>query len=111
VETRWWLIPFFRNKTAKEWKPMCTNARAESLATTAVFRGPYKRRRCLVRATHFFDWTGPKSAKQIWRFSKVDAEIFCFAGLWDPADTADGPAESFDSTPSRKAARPSNYLS
>jgi putative SOS response-associated peptidase YedK len=95
VDARWWLVPFFHKKAVKDWKPMCTNARAETVATTATFREPNKRRRCLVPATHFFEWTGPKGAKEMWRFSKVDAEIFCFAGLWDRADTADGPVESF----------------
>jgi putative SOS response-associated peptidase YedK len=31
----------------------------------------------------------------MWRFSKLGSEIFCFAGLWDRAETADGPVESF----------------
>jgi putative SOS response-associated peptidase YedK len=56
VDARWWLIPFFHKKTVKEWKPMCTNARSETVATTAAFREPYKRRRCLVPATHFFEF-------------------------------------------------------
>ncbi len=95
VEARWWLVPFFHKKGVKEWKPMCTNARAETVATTAAFREPFKRRRCLVPATHFFEWTGEKGAKTMWRFSKVGSESFCFAGLWDRAHTADGEIESF----------------
>jgi putative SOS response-associated peptidase YedK len=94
-EARWWLIPYFHRGAAKDWKVMCTNARAEGLATTAAFREPYRRRRCLVPATHFFEWTGEKGAKVMWRFRKADAEIFCFAGLWDRARTADGVIESF----------------
>jgi len=95
VEARWWLIPFFHRKAIKDWKPMCTNARAESLATTSAFRGPFQRRRCLVPATHFFEWTGEKGAKIMWRFTRADAEIFCFPGLWDRARTTDGVVESF----------------
>jgi putative SOS response-associated peptidase YedK len=95
VDARWWLIPFFHRKAVKDWKPMCTNARAETVATTAAFREPYKRRRCLAPATHFFEWTGEKGAKVMWRFTKADADLFCFAGLWDRATTEDGPIESF----------------
>src|SRR5260221_12594481 len=51
-QARRWLIPFFHKKAIKDWKPMCTNARAETLATTAAFREPFKRRRCLVPASH-----------------------------------------------------------
>lgn len=46
-------------------------------------------------ATHFYEWTVPKGDKTMWRFTKAGSEIFCFAGLWDRADTADGPVESF----------------
>jgi putative SOS response-associated peptidase YedK len=95
VDARWWLIPFFHRKAVKDWTPMCINARAETLSTAATFKEAFKRRRCLVPATHFFEWTGPKGAKQMWRFTKANAEIFCFPGLWDVAQTTDGRIESF----------------
>src|SRR5665213_631482 len=95
VDARWWLIPFFHRKGVKDWKPMCTNARAETVATAATFREAFKRRRCLVPATHFFEWTGEKGAKTMWRFTKADSEVFCFPGLWDVAHTTDGRIESF----------------
>jgi putative SOS response-associated peptidase YedK len=95
VDARWWLIPFFHRKGVKDWKPMCTNARAETVATTATYREAFRRRRCLVPATHFFEWTGEKGAKVMWKFTKVGSEIFCFPGLWDRAHTTDGPVESF----------------
>jgi putative SOS response-associated peptidase YedK len=95
VDARWWLVPFFHKGSVKAWKPMCTNARAETLATTATFREAFKRRRCLVPATHFFEWTGAKGTKQMWKFTKANSEIFCFPGLWDTAHTEDGRIESF----------------
>jgi putative SOS response-associated peptidase YedK len=95
VDARWWLIPSFHKGPLKAWKPMCANARAETLATTATFRAAFKRRRCLVPATHFFEWTGQKGAKQMWKFTKAASEIFCFPGLWDVAYTEDGRIESF----------------
>jgi putative SOS response-associated peptidase YedK len=95
VDARWWLIPFFHNKAIKDWKPMCTNARAETVATTATYREAFKRRRCLVPATHFFEWTGEKGSKVMWKFTKANSEIFCFPGLWDRAHTTDGAVESF----------------
>ena len=95
IEARGWLIPFFHKGGVKDWKPMCTNARAETVATTATFREPFKRRRCLVPATHYFEWTGARGAKTMWRFTMAQSEIFCFAGLWDGANTADGRIESF----------------
>ena len=46
--------------------------------------------RCLVPASHFFEFTGAKAPKSKWRFTKVGEQWFCFAGLWRPAG-ADAP--------------------
>jgi putative SOS response-associated peptidase YedK len=40
--------------------------------------------RCLVRASHFFEFTGTKSPKTKWKFKKAGEDWFCFAGLWRP---------------------------
>ncbi len=41
--------------------------------------------RCLVPASHFFEFTGPRSPKSKWRFTKTGEAWFCLAGLWRPA--------------------------
>lgn len=41
-------------------------------------------RRCLVPASHFFEFTGAKSPKSKWKFTKAGEDWFCFAGLWRP---------------------------
>jgi len=40
--------------------------------------------RCLVPASHFFEFTGTKSPKSKWKFTKTGEDWFCFAGLWRP---------------------------
>ena len=40
--------------------------------------------RCLVPASHFYEFTGKKSPKTKWKFTKVGEDWFCFAGLWRP---------------------------
>jgi putative SOS response-associated peptidase YedK len=42
----------------------------------------FARGRCLVPASHFFEFTGAKAPKSKWRFTLAGAEWFCFAGLW-----------------------------
>ncbi len=49
--------------------------------------------RCLVPASHFFEFTGTKSPKSKWKFTKAGEEWFCFAGLWRPMP--DGAGEAF----------------
>ena len=102
VELRWWLVPFFHKKPLADWKAMCTNCKSETIDTTPAFREAFKRRRCIVPATHFFEWTAldptkPKGPKRKWRVSAADREVFYFAGLWDRAhpEGHDGPLESF----------------
>jgi putative SOS response-associated peptidase YedK len=95
VDARWWLVPYYHKGPVKAWKPMCTNARAETIAATGAFKESFRRRRCLVPATHYFEWTGEKGAKTMWKFTKAGSEIFCFPGVWDVAHTEDGRIESF----------------
>src|SRR5438270_11618482 len=40
--------------------------------------------RCLIPASHFFEFTGAKSPKSKWQFTKTGEDWFCFAGLWRP---------------------------
>jgi putative SOS response-associated peptidase YedK len=49
--------------------------------------------RCLIPATHFFEFTGKKAPKSKWKFTKVGEDWFCFAGLW--RSMPDGAGEAF----------------
>jgi putative SOS response-associated peptidase YedK len=49
--------------------------------------------RCLVPASHFFEFTGDKPPKTKWRFSRPDGGVFCIAGFWRAGDLGWG--ESF----------------
>lgn len=44
----------------------------------------FTRDRCLVPASHYYEFTGAKSPKTRWRFTKADEDWFCFAGLLGP---------------------------
>jgi putative SOS response-associated peptidase YedK len=41
--------------------------------------------RCLVPASHFYEFTGTKYPKSKWKFTKAGEDWFCFAGLWREA--------------------------
>ena len=49
--------------------------------------------RCLVPASYFFEFTGGKSPKTKWKFTRAGEDWFCFAGLWRPMP--DGSGEAF----------------
>ena len=44
-------------------------------------------------ASHFFQFTGRKSPKSKWKFTKVGEDRFCSAQLWRPMP--DGAGEAF----------------
>jgi len=46
--------------------------------------------RCLVPASHFFEFTGTKSPKTKWKFTKASEDWFSFAGLWRPMAAGGG---------------------
>ncbi len=96
VQLRWWLIPAWHHGKLKDFKFPTFNARAEGLATTKSFKEPFRRRRCLVAADAWVEWTGKPKQKTKWRIAPRHDAPICFAGLWDRAETADaGPVESF----------------
>ncbi len=46
----------------------------------------FGRGRCLVPASHFFEFTGSKYPKTRWKFTEPGHDWFCLAGLWRPAE-------------------------
>ncbi|MFZ2106069.1 MAG: SOS response-associated peptidase [Roseiarcus sp.] len=83
VSTRWGLAPYFWKKSLKE-VPATFNARAETIVEKPMFRDSFKRRRCIIPASGFFEWTDEADGKQPHLFSAADGSpILAFAGLWD----------------------------
>lgn len=86
----WGLIPFWAKDPSIGSKMI--NARSETLAEKNSFKNPYKRRRCLVLADGFFEWTAVpgQKAKQPYYFRLEDGAPFAFAGLWEEWRSPDG---------------------
>lgn len=79
---RWGFIPVWRKKP--ETKPLI-NARAETVAEKPSFRSAFKRRRCLVPADGYYEWTQEGKAKQPYCVRRSDTSLFAFAGVWETA--------------------------
>ena len=81
VYLHWGLIPSW----AKDSKisSHLINARAETLAEKPSFRSAFKKRRCLIPATGFFEWQQTESGKQPFHIYRNDRSLFAFAGLWE----------------------------
>jgi putative SOS response-associated peptidase YedK len=59
------------------------NARPETAASKPSFRNAFRKRRCLILADGFYEWTGPKGKKQPLFLTLPDGNPFAFAGLWE----------------------------
>ena len=79
---RWGLIPGWWKKTAKE-VPATFNARAETVAEKPMFRSPFKRTRCIVPASGYYEWRPAEGGKQPYFISAASGEVLSIAGLWD----------------------------
>ena len=76
---RWGLVPHRAKDAAKG----IINARAETLAQRAAFRGLLPRRRCLAPADGFYEWRREGRFRIPMRFTLRSGQPFAFAGLWD----------------------------
>ena len=80
---RWGLVPHWWQKPLAEFKLTTFNARSEEAAGKPMFRDAWARRRCLIPAIGWYEWSGPKGAKQPWYITvQRNTPGFWFAGLW-----------------------------
>lgn len=78
---RWGLVPAWAKDASFASKLI--NARAETLLEKPSFREAYKKRRCLVPASGFYEWETTPSGKRPHFFFLKDADLFSFGGLWE----------------------------
>jgi putative SOS response-associated peptidase YedK len=86
---RWGLIPSWAKEESIGNKLI--NARADGVAEKPSFRSAFKRRRCLVPATGFYEWQkGDGKTKTPMFIHLKDQDVFAFAGLWEVWHSTDG---------------------
>ena len=78
---RWGLVPHWAKDPAIGNK--LNNARGESVAEKPAFRDAFKRRRCLIPASGFYEWHTEGKFKQPYFISLKSGEPLAMAGLWE----------------------------
>lgn len=84
VPMRWGLIPAWWSKPLKEANKLASfNARIETVTTKPFFREAFKRNRCLIPASGYYEWQEVEDGKQPHYFTRADGDPVTIAGLWD----------------------------
>jgi putative SOS response-associated peptidase YedK len=82
IPMHWGLIPGWWKKTAKD-VPSTFTARAETIAEKLIFRSAFRRSRCIVPASGYYEWRTVEGGKQPYFISAKDGAVLSIAGLWD----------------------------
>lgn len=85
---RWGLVPHWAKDPSIGNK--LNNARAETVAEKASFREAFKRRRCLIPASGFYEWKTEGKVKQPYYISLESGELLAMAGLWETWQSPEG---------------------
>jgi putative SOS response-associated peptidase YedK len=88
VLTLWGLIPSWSKDPSIGARMI--NARAETVPEKPSFRAAFKRRRCLVPASGFYEWKQAGKVKQPYFIYPQDGGLFALAGLWETWVGPDG---------------------
>ncbi len=85
---RWGLIPSWAKDPAIGNRMI--NVRAETLAVKPAYREAFRRRRCLIPADGFYEWSQSGGRKHPHYIKAADGEVIAFAGLWESWISPDG---------------------
>jgi len=89
---RWGLIPSWARDPGIGNRLI--NARAETVVAKPSFRAAFQRRRCIIPANGYYEWTAAGGRRQPYYIRPNGDELFGFAGLYEQWYGADPPIES-----------------
>jgi putative SOS response-associated peptidase YedK len=75
----WGLVPAWQDDPAAGF----INARSESVLDKPSFREAFKRRRCLVPASGFYEWKREEEGKVPYWIHPPGGGVISFAGIWE----------------------------
>lgn len=85
---QWGLIPSWSKDPSIGSRMI--NARAETAAEKPAFRAAFRRRRCLLPATGFYEWRATNGRKQPMYIHAAGGGLVSLAGLWEVWQSPDG---------------------
>ena len=80
---RWGLVPGWWKRPLRDFKVATFNARVETVEEKAAFRFAFRRTRCMIPASGYYEWRTEAGVKQPYYFTARDNKPLTIAGLWD----------------------------
>jgi putative SOS response-associated peptidase YedK len=80
AQFQWGLIP--RDTADPLIVNLLINARAETVDRVPAFRDSFQRQRCIIPASHFFEWRRESAVRTPYVIQRADGLPMSFAGLW-----------------------------
>jgi putative SOS response-associated peptidase YedK len=87
IAVRWGLIPSWWTKTVKDVPPTF-NVHARRV-TEPFFWSAFKRNRCIIPASGYFEWRQMPDGNQPYYISAADGGVLSIAGVWDQWDNVE----------------------
>ncbi len=92
---RWGLVPHWSKTGPSGSKPLI-NARSETASEKPTFRSALQRRRALIPADGFYEWSKrDDGSKQPWFITRADGQPMVMAGVWERWGEGDERVDSF----------------
>jgi putative SOS response-associated peptidase YedK len=95
---RWWLTPYWAKDAGTRYSMF--NAKAETVAESRAFREPFRKRRCVVPVSGFYEWVrsgsaaepgaSPQKQKLPFYLRPREQPGMLLAGIWDRWRSGDG---------------------
>jgi putative SOS response-associated peptidase YedK len=82
VGMRWGLIPFWAKELNSKYSMI--NARVETILEKRAYSKSFKKWRCLIPATGFYEWQKVGKKKKPMHIRFKSKELFAFAGIYNP---------------------------
>ncbi|MBA3756112.1 MAG: SOS response-associated peptidase [Nitrosomonas sp.] len=86
---RWGFVPHWTDTSKKP--PLLINAKAETVASKPIFKNVFRKQRCIIPASGFYEWQllADKKNKQPYYISANDGRPVSLAGIWERATIDD----------------------
>jgi putative SOS response-associated peptidase YedK len=80
---RWGFVPGWWLLGTEPTHPATFNAPVETVVTAPFFHSAFKRKRCLIPVSGYFEWCDTPGGRQPYYFTRRNGSVMTVTGLWD----------------------------